>query len=63
MMRFATLGGATVTVERDSAYSSERFVWRCGGCVDTDGGLVEPVARRDANKHAGQCRSIPPTQN
>jgi hypothetical protein len=63
MMRFATLGGATVTVERDTACSAERYRWACAGCRKKDSGQVEQHARNDANNHAGQCRSLPPIQN
>lgn len=63
MMRFATLGGATVTVERDSAYPGPRYRWACAGCRKNNSGQLEHQARNDANNHAGQCRSLPPTQN
>lgn len=62
IMRFLTLGGATVVVvERVSPRYSERFDWVCLGCCQTIGPSAErdgPV-RNSANKHAGECRALP----
>jgi hypothetical protein len=57
VMRFATLGGATVivTLARQSDHS-----WQCLGCLDCNRGpMYEAGARREANEHAGRCRSMP----
>jgi hypothetical protein len=65
VMRFQTLGGATVIVtketpRRDAPDLDHR--WVCEGCpsgtYETDR-LTESRARDLANEHAGQCRAMP----
>lgn len=56
--KFLTLGGAHVILRS----TAEGFAWECEGCTEKSTKL--PVKyidgpRRDANEHAGQCRSIP----
>lgn len=58
LMRFATLGGAVVTVTFDGG----RYYTRCQGCDwrDFRNPIDSPERARDyANQHAGECRSIP----
>jgi len=55
-MRFVTLGGAVVA----ATPNGDRFNWRCEGCGEGQTGQYEPTARKDANNHAGRCRSLPP---
>jgi len=60
--RFATLCGATVDMRELAQPNSAGYahIWECRGCGET-GPAPAPAgtARRNANEHAGQCRSMP----
>lgn len=58
---FATLNGATVVITHvPDAQDSWAFTWSCLGCDDGSGeGTYKAKARREANGHAGGCRSVP----
>jgi hypothetical protein len=67
VMRFATLGGATVVVtdHPDRADGSYRNRWECLGCLAGSpphrGDLLGlKDAREKANTHAAGCRALPP---
>lgn len=57
---FVTLGGAPVALIRDPNGTPYDHRWRCLGCGDASRSADSVHgARKDANGHAGQCRSIP----
>jgi hypothetical protein len=69
VMRFATLGGATVIVtdHPDRADGPYRNRWECLGCLAGSPPhradlLSLKDARDKADTHAGGCRSLPPAQ-
>ncbi|SFD74545.1 hypothetical protein [Streptomyces aidingensis] len=63
VLRFLTVGGATVDVTGDGDEQSENHRWTCSGCLDTgpykgmDAYLCE--TRKGANQHATTCRALP----
>jgi hypothetical protein len=62
VMRFSTLCGAVVAVTRDTVRpggTAAFYTWRCLGCDAEGVQLHKPIARTEANQHAGQCRAIP----
>lgn len=60
VMRFLTLGGAHVAVTGSEFKRDAQ--WRCLGCDQHISYRVTlAIARREANEHAGLCRSIPKT--
>jgi hypothetical protein len=58
LMRFATLGGAVVTVTRENGQSSP-YLACCHGCDWTTRDVGPSSSRDNANRHAGECRSMP----
>ncbi len=62
VMRFLTLGGATVAVTRTSTEQRDAnldHAWQCLGCDAGNDYGSKTAARTDANRHAGWCRSMP----
>lgn len=68
LMRFGTLCGAVVSMVEQMGPCDDgtrlEQVWLCHGCGRTAGAYVEASAivadiREGANKHSGQCRSMP----
>ncbi len=55
--RYLTLGGAAVVMRPDTEY--KQFTWRCEGCQEQSFSAGETRTRREANAHAGACRSMP----
>lgn len=71
VMRFATAGGAIVFLTRHEVprpapgNDTHDCSWKCSGCLQgsgTDQYNLHSMgyARDEANRHAGQCRAMPP---
>lgn len=62
---FAGLCGATIVVMKaPDVQDSWAFTWSCLGCGgDSGDGSYEAQVIREANRHAGLCRSVPLPSN
>jgi hypothetical protein len=56
--KYATKGGAIVSVVEDRLYPSQ-FQWECAGCGKTGFPRARTYANEDGQSHARKCAALP----